>query len=156
MKQALKILALLVPLSIFLSCEKEERIPRIVTITSIEVLECSTLRNNGTTWDPFDNPDIYPQIVEPLTKKVIYTSPTKANNIEGISFPIVFAVTPNLRITDATMTLEFQLYDYDTFTVNELMFQGLFTPYTKGTPSSIEVGSKGNGYWAKLNVKYEY
>ena len=154
--KTLKLLLLLLPLSIFTDCKKEEQIPRVVIVNSIQILECSVLRPNGTSWDPFDNPDIYPQIVDPLTKKVIYVSPSRVDNIKGIDFPLFFAVTPNLRLSDATMSLEFQLWDYDTFTVNELMYQSLFTPYNKGNPSVIEIGKQGNGYWAKLNVSYEF
>ena len=97
-----------------------------VTITKITLYSMPANKSNGTTWDPFDGPDVYLTITDSLDIVKWDGSGAIANNLTSSMFPVAYSC--NYWTTNFYATRYIDLWDYDTFGSNEYINWVSFIP----------------------------
>lgn len=129
-----------------------ELTPKSITVTKITVTRFPA-NNSGTSWDPSDGPDIFPEIN--INNTTLWESDSYFENVTtGKSY--TFVPTTNIVLNPGTR-YGIDLYDYDSPSPPDWMAGILFFPYKAGNhfPNPITVDAGGTVAF-KLYVVYTW
>jgi hypothetical protein len=158
------LLPLLIIISTFFSCKKDDPTPPPITYSKVAITKVTLLgisnSNNGVNWDNVlagYYPDVYFEITQAGTTTSIFELPTaqRHENIQNSDLPKSWAFSsPYLVITNLTSSIDVDLYDFDSLSAAEFMGTTTFSfaNYTTGPskyPASATVTS--GSYIVKLD-----
>lgn len=131
----------------------QQKTPKSVTITQVDVLAFPPTDANGGGWDNNSGADIYIEIANYTTGTKLYSHPTHYADASPTATH-VFDVDPDLVIANLGPDYIVRLYDYDTFNADDYMggiYAKIYTT-TNGFPATRLWDAGG----IKLKVYYSY
>lgn len=134
------------------NCDKEIT-PTKMVISKLEITKIPSFRPDATNWDALGGkPDIYIQIFDDVTKKVIFTSNviTDHNTID-----IIRGENLNIYIDNPKNKLVLSLYDEDSGD-DEYMGGINFIPYTVGQKFPETINADCSGCKIAFNLNFQY